>query len=758
MDINNRYPHAFIEPPNPLDDPHSMVQVDVVDRQSECLVFIRSIEPRYLPLCIRNNTLDVMVTICQEFASFDTAVTIAPLTSRMTALPVIENQPAIMVFARIAGASTSPYFYRSAFSTAVTTPGVLGEFPVQYEREWVTVKVSLIIHQSTRILVFEKGRRPNPENTMPMNMPMNISGQERMNSKDRALMYGEQTAQQVALLTRHSAIREMLHSLDLSFQKQVAALSIPPALYPPPLPPLPPSLSSAPPSAPAVLSTDPMVLLCLQCVYADTCTTSNPQRYRVTVQVNQQYFATFETEGVVGALTQRLILPPTVHAVFHVQRQTSPGIWTSAMGVLSIAQFATSAQLHTVCIPCFTPDGFWLCQVRVLLSPSSYADLASVLFERRQLELLETEMTGILDRVPAEFRRLRGVGEASKAEYYLASALRSGQVSSSFRELTQPTSPSSPLPPSPSTVLSDNRIQAERLREQNEWRQMESLSHFAVTIHTLSHVPGLFHHTHGLYALLTIGPTTLRTPVCRNALPDPGLNPPSSSTSTVTISVHRSHPDFSLMPVLQEETGTTGLIVCSLARQSLAFAAGLRIGYQLMRLNDHDAPTSLEELESQLQSSNGRNTLVFGLPPSSSSLSSSPCPSSFFQLAFNQELLFPAGVTLQASTFTIHVFEETDLMEDLLVFSHTLPISRGYDSHQIERVGEGYELWYETCWQPPELTVKEVAMFSLQVDVSGVGISLVDALPRELAYLSVNALRSGLAITEAGKVVCEMKV
>lgn len=746
MDINNRYPHAFVEPPNPLDDPYCMVQVDVVDRQSECLVFIRSIEPRYLPLCIRNNTLDVMVTICQEFASFDTAVTIAPLTSRMTALPVIENQPAIMVFARIAGTSTSPYFYRSAFSTAVTTPGVLGEFPVQYEREWVTVEVSLIIHQSTRILVFEKGHRPSSEKTMDVNMNMNMSMSMNMNSKDRALMYGEQTAQQVALLTRHSAIREMLHSLDLSFQKQIAVLSIPSAI------PLSSSFSSPPPT----LSTDPMVLLCLQCIYADTCTTSNPQRYRVTVQVNQQYFATFETEGVVGALTQRLILPPTVHAIFHVQRQTSPGVWTSAMGVLPIAQFATSAQLHTVCVPCFTPDGFWLCQVRVLLSPSSYADLASVLFERRQLEVLETEMTGILDRVPAEFRRLRGVGETSKAEYYLASALRSGQASSSFRELTKPTAIStSPLPPSPSTALSENRIRDERLREQNEWRQIESLSHFAVTIHTLSHLPGLFHHTRGLYALLTIGSITLRTPVCRNALPDPGLNLSSSTTSTVTISVHRSHPDFSLMPVLQEETGTIGLIVCSLARQSLAFAAGLRIGHQLMRLNDNAAPISLEELEKQLQSSNGRNTLVFGLPPSFSSSSSS---SSFFQLAFNQELLFPAGITLHASTFTIRVFEETDLMEDLLVFSHTLPISRGYDSHQSERVGEGYELWYETCWQQPELTVKEVVMFSLQVDVSGVGISLVDALPRELAYLSVNALRSGLAITEAGKVVCEMKV
>ena len=91
MDINNRYPHLYQKPPNPADEPSCIAQVDVVALQSECLVYVRSIHPRYLPFCIRNSTLDVMITLCQDHASFDTGVTVPPLTSRMMAMPLVES-------------------------------------------------------------------------------------------------------------------------------------------------------------------------------------------------------------------------------------------------------------------------------------------------------------------------------------------------------------------------------------------------------------------------------------------------------------------------------------------------------------------------------------------------------------------------------------------------------------------------------------------------------------------------------------------
>lgn len=555
--------------------------------------------------------------------------------------------------------------------------------------------------------------------------------------------------------------------------------------------------------------TDPGVLLNIQCVYADTCVTSNPQRYRVTVQINQQYFSTFETEGVVGALTQRLILPPSAIAYFHVQRQTSPGLWTAGLGVLNLALFttATATSLQTVCIPCFTQEGYWLCQLRVVLSLSPYSDLATLLYERLQMKELERELSEVLDRASAEFRRLRGMHDSVMMEYYYASALRGrgGQLRSVLPSPSPSPSPASTTtkttasgmaatasssslmslldslrdletefsnPPVDNSTIRDRDreirkggetrsgdldpfstispstiVQQQELRE---WQRIETDCHFTVVLHALCHLPGLFTHTSGLYALVTVGNTTLRTPVYTNAFPDPGLNPSLSSLSTLSLFVHRSHPDFDLTAV--HENGVSALVVSSLSRQSLAFATGLRIGHQLLTLNGQPAPTSVESFENGLRQSNGRNTLVFGIPPDSSS---SSC---FFQIAFDQELLFPAGITLNETHFSVRMYEETDMLEDLLVFSHTLPISRGFDSQQSERVGDGYELWYETCWKRSEVLEKEVVLLNLQLDVSGVGVSIVDRAPRELAYLSVNTVKGGLAMVETGKVICEVKV
>ena len=703
-------------------------------------------------------------------------------------MPVVESQPVAIVFARIIGMTTSPYFYRSAFSTDVTTPGELGEFTVMNERESVRVKVSLVMYQNTRMLVFDRLVSSHPSSSLRTAVGMRGTEKECVVLSPR--QGSEWTTMQVDLLTRHSAITESLHSLDLSLQKQSAFLSSP-------------SSSSMPY---ANTMADPSILLSIQCIHADTCVTSNPHRYRVTVQINQQYFSTFETEGVVGALTQRLILPPTAIVHFHVQRQTSPGVWTAGLGVLHLASFTTTANtatsLQTVCIPCFTQEGYWLCQLRVVLSSSPHSDLAALLYERLQMEAMERELTEVLDRASTEYRRLRGMRDSIVMEYYFVSALRGhgGQPhsihpssqppqsssstnitsSSSFtRDATSSSSLMSLLEslhdPDPnvsnplataSTSREEERVGREtnpsdygqfsssmspsaiRQQELLEWRKIESDCHFAVILHALCHLPGLFTHTSGLYALVTVGNTTLRTPVYTNAFPDPGPNP--SNLPLISLFVHHSHPDFDLMAV--QENGVSVLVVSSLSRQSLAFATGLRIGYQLLSMNGQPAPTSVESFENDLRQSNGRNTLVFGIP---SDVSSS---SSFFQITFDQELLFPAGITLGETHFSLQVYEETDMLEDLLVFSHSLPISRGYDSQQSERVGDGYELWYETCWKQSEVLDKEVVMLNLQLDISGIGLSMVDRAPRELAYLSVNAVKGGLAMVETGKVICEVKV
>ena len=111
----------------------------------------------YLPFCISNNTAMDVVTLAQEQASFNQAVSVQPLTSRMFTLPRLDTPQRVQIFARPLGALPEKAHFSVKLTTDLAKPGVLGEFAMGSPGR--TLRVSLEMQKSMKMIVIEEVKK-----------------------------------------------------------------------------------------------------------------------------------------------------------------------------------------------------------------------------------------------------------------------------------------------------------------------------------------------------------------------------------------------------------------------------------------------------------------------------------------------------------------------------------------------------------------------------------------------------------------------
>ena len=111
----------------------------------------------YLPFCISNNTALDVITVSQDQSSFNQAVTVLPLTSRMYTLPRIDAPQKLHFYAKAVGALSDKTDFNVRLSTELVKPGVLGEFAMSGPER--TIRVSLEMQKSMKMIVIEEVKK-----------------------------------------------------------------------------------------------------------------------------------------------------------------------------------------------------------------------------------------------------------------------------------------------------------------------------------------------------------------------------------------------------------------------------------------------------------------------------------------------------------------------------------------------------------------------------------------------------------------------
>ena len=648
MDSSILSSHLFIPPSDPMSEPQSVLQVDVVVVEAQCLVFLRQVLPKFLSVCVSNDTLIETITICQNGASFNSAISLPPLTSRMIAFPLVQTDPSFLVFSREVGTFLTPASFTPVFVASLSHPGHLGEFTTTCNGVGVTVSVDVLMHRNTHILVFKSGES------------------------------NQQDSERLHLLTQRNFLLEQFHETNEYLKKYFDTL----------------------PASSSVLTS----FLIFQFIQSLSCSSNHCIRFRFEAISGENHIEGSDVQGVLGAVMERMSVPAESVVKIRVTLCEEGGRERSGEGVLDLSEYKDLECLMEVCVPCIDKEGQWLCEMRVIVVNTLFESLASKISYKLTVQQLHDEVEDVLERCTYEWKLEKR--QKKENESHILRATASGFY----------------------------RIQS----QSHLMKKVEDFDlHFSVMLHSLKRLPESFRNTKGLYALISVGSITLRTPLCTHISPDSELQ----DSPIVTLIWRHFDSDC----VLKEQDGS--FVVTQISHNSLTFIAGLRVGHRLVRVNGVKPPEKLSVLMKLIDGDSYEKVLEF----------ESPQGISFYQSEFNQDLVFPVGATFNKATFSVSVYEETDLLEDPKLCTQSFQIVRESDLEMSMIVENDFCLWLETSWESEDIE-QDVMKIGLQMDINGLGISLVDKVPRELIYLSMTGIRGIFAMTENGEKICNMKI
>ena len=655
----------------------------------------------YLPFCISNNTAMDVVTLAQEQASFNQAVSVQPLTSRMFTLPRLDAPQRVQIFARPLGALPEKAHFGVKLTTDLAKPGVLGEFALSSPER--TLRVSLEMQKSMKMIVIEEVKKKK------------FSLLRKPDAHTR-LQYLSQSRKN--LLARCVEVSDKVEAKAKEVETFIEEQER--------------SGSGLPPSARAtfvqVLSAYDMDLCCgrvMRCrVFFGT---DGKENKTAVVRGHLNYYNAWEVFNEPEELTLRLESRDLQKAV-------------EGHALLRLGDYAEKEMLYDMVVPAYDNDQKLVGYARVRFVNAVDPAIAQAVFEKlewmREKELLEAALQRVHTEAYLEKTLNKKVTDVS---LQIARATHTGvykQVaSSSVRSSFNPRAT-----PSTRSLFSTRSLSLEQLSSldgDEGTEDLEKSMSYCVTLHRLMKVPLPAQELKGVYATATIGSTTLRVPVATTVVPDEEVY---AKADELTLEC----PVASLGCEFVKEGRT--FVVASVTKGGEADKAGVRVGHIVASVDGGDIPPTEEEL-AMLLGSEEVATLGFVAPPINT----------LNAVLFEQQFIFPAGCTVNETAMKLSVWQESAKGDDTLLCAADLPINRDNDQMRDVRLSRAFSACVGTAWESFDVE-NELVETALSLNLKGFAVSVVNAEPRELVYVSVNDLLVDVDLFESGKKTAELRV
>lgn len=726
---DNKYmPEVHLNLEDPVRAPWSVIQLDITCVASQCFVFLRKLDPSYLPFCVTNNTALDVFTILQDGAPFNTALTLPPLMSRVYTLPKVAAAPILHVYTSTVDACVNKNAYAVQLSLDVTKPGKLGMMKLKNPDR--TINVSVAVQNSMKVILFDEV--PTKSLLTFLKRP-----EEDRSQLQYLLRRRKDLLRRASDLITATEAKSTLIDNYITEQER--------------------SGSGIPPSARAtyvqfVCGADTSVPTSML-VGSKLALGPRVARAKVQFKVGGTWYDTDSTRGRLNYWNTHKIVNEVDEMEMKMEVRGDLQLPVTGHARLRLADYPEKECLYDLLVPFYADDGQLIGHAQVRFVNVCIPEVAEAGFEKQELfeRLLEVEQT--LQRLQNEVRIEKTLGRNQVKDRSLARALQSGvynnrasiQASTSITDSLRKGTVQSQNAPvsigqirsvsleSGSTSLSSSMSLLEN--EENTDEMEQNLS-FCVHLHQLEKIPLPESELQHVYITASIGATTLRLPASTNILADEDSYP----TNEVTITITSADADFQL---LQE--GKT-ILVSQILSDSVAARAGVKVGHVLSDVDGEGVPSSLEQLQAELDTGE-EMTLTFVAPPSTE----------YRRVVFEQPLMFPTGVTVGQQEMKLTVYQESNAEEDTKLGEVMMPINRDAEADCAVRLRHGLACSLNTSWNSFDVD-SEIVSLSLKVAVQGVGLSLVNSKPEEVLYISLNKLQAVLMQNENGKKTVEVKL
>lgn len=408
--------------------------------------------------------------------------------------------------------------------------------------------------------------------------------------------------------------------------------------------------------------------------------------------------------------------------------------------LLRLGDYAEKEVLYDMVVPAYDNDQKLVGYARVRFVNAVDPAIAQAVFEKlewmREKELLEAALQRVHTEAYLEKTLNKKVTDVS---LQIARATHTGvykQVaSSSVRSSFNPRAT-----PSTRSLFSTRSLSLEQLSSldgDEGTEDLEKSMSYCVTLHRLMKVPLPAQELKGVYATATIGATTLRVPVATTVVPDEEAY---AKADELTLEC----PVASLGCEFVKEGRT--FVVASVTKGGEADKAGVRVGHIVASVDGGDIPPTEEEL-AMLLGSEEVATLGFVAPPINT----------LNAVLFEQQFIFPAGCTVNETAMKLSVWQESAKGDDTLLCAADLPINRDNDQVRDVRLSRAFSACVGTAWESFDVE-NELVETALSLNLKGFAVSVVNAEPRELVYVSVNDLLVDVDLFESGKKTAELRV
>lgn len=707
--------HEEIE--DPIDNPYSVVQVDITMVSSQCYIFIKKMDPSYMPFCISNNTALDCITIAQENASWNYALTVQPLTSRLWTLPKVTTNPTIAVYCKKLGGLSDKTDYALKLVLDVTKPGKLGEFVMKDPKR--TIRVTMEMQRSMKVLVFEEVK----------NKTFSLMKQESTQDRVRYLAERRKDLMELSSTLSNQIDTEVNSILDYIKQQEQQGSALPPSAR--------------------------STYLQFRYAYDTNIYCKKTMRVRIFFKIRNNVYETGSIRGALNYFGTYKIDNEVDEIELTMEAKNDLQITTKGNAILKLCDFCEQDRLYDLNIPFYQDNGkSMLGFVNVRFVNCRDEHIAEASFKREEFYYQSALVENVIQRIHTEAyleKRLsknssmknsisQHVSRATQSGVYKSySSLSSTSISPSSNSLSHHSSYSSKSSMSSNRMMSSLSInQLNVFNEEENTEEIERTMNYCITINQLMKIPLPPAELKNLYVTATIGQTTLRSPSSSQVAADPETYPVSDDEFIYEATINNLGFTFN-------KEGNT-MLVNEVIKDGPADKAGVRVGHIISAVNGGDVPPTVDELKLLIDSS---ETVWFNLV--------APPIKDYSAILFTQRFIFPAGTTVGETSMHIVVYRETDADKDDVLVSTDIPINRDNDGTYDIRLNRVFSACLNSQWSSfnPE---EEIASLSFKLDFKGFGISLINAKPSELLYFSLNDLRGNVSLFESGKKTMEVRL
>lgn len=673
---------------DPVEKEWSVIQVDISCVDSQCFVFIKKMDPTYLPFCLTNNTALDMITVIQEKAPYETALTLPPLTSRLYTLPLVNEEQTLCIYTHALDAPIEKASYTAQLSVDVSKPGKLGVMRLKNPER--TVNVRMEMQKSMKVILFEEV--PNKSLFTLM----------KRDQKHNHLHY---------LLQRRRDLLEMSARLDDRINEQMTLIRN----Y---IDEQEASGSGIPPSARSTY---------LKLMYGvDTGLQSGRvMRAKLQFQIGSEWYETGMNRGKLNYWNMFKVCSEEEEV--EMKMEVRGDLQRSVVGYakLRLLDYVQKDCMYDIMIPFYSNEGVAVGEANICFVNTNAPEIAEAGFMKELLYEQKNEVEMVIQRLYNEVYVEKTLGRSQTSDRSLSRASHTGVYRSHSSTSSRSLSVSS---------LSVEQLSAMDGEETTD--DLEMNMSFCLMIHELKQIPLQPENLQGVYITAKIGSSQLRLPASVTVMSDEDAYPQEE------VSVTCSTTDFGC----QFAQEGNNIVVNQLVIDSQAERCGVRVGHILTDVDGEGAPKSLEWLQEQLEMGE-ETTLSFVAPPVHD------CS----RVIFEQQLLFPAGVTVGQQVMHLCVYQEKEQEEDILLSQVTLPISREADADSCIRISPMMSCYLSTSWNSFDVD-SEIVQLSVNTFIQGVGVSIVNSLPTEVLYVSLNKFQAVLTLNENGKKTVEVKL